>query len=79
MSSWLDTEKGQEFFKKAFEVADLPEVDGDVLEQGTYTNRQIAEKAGSPEKLLSLLMNVSGDRATKRSILSFAVEMDLED
>lgn len=76
MTNWLDTERGQELFRKAFEAAGLPEVEEKKLEPGTYTNRQIAEKAGSPERLVVLLMRVHGNRAEKRSILSFSVEME---
>ena len=76
MADWLNTEKGQEFFKKAFETAGLPEVKEEDLETGTYTNRQIAEKCADPKDLLVLLMKLpGGDPASKRSILSFAIDM----
>ena len=72
-------EKWNEFVEKAFEAAGLPEVSEDQLETGTYTNAQVAEMyRNDPTRLLSLLMGVSnlGNPAEKRSILSFAVDMD---
>ena len=77
MSDWLNTDDGRNLFEKVFEAAGLPEVEEKDLEPGTYTNLQLAEMARSPEKLLALLMKVPGnDPASKRSILSFAVEME---
>ncbi len=70
--------KWQKFVETSFKAAGLSEVDQSQLETGTYTNAQIAEKLrDDPQKLLSLLMNVSnmGNEAEKRSILSFAVDM----
>ncbi|MFC1598842.1 hypothetical protein ACFL2U_02470 [Patescibacteria group bacterium] len=76
MPEWLDSEKGKELFEKAFETAGLPEVEERDLETGTYTNQQIAEKFDDPKDLLVLLMKLpGGDPASKRSILSFAVDM----
>lgn len=77
MSDWFDTEKGKELIEKAFETAGMPEVEEAELEPGTYTNLQLAQKAGSPEKFVTLLMKLpDGSPASKRSILSFAVEKD---
>ncbi len=71
--------KYQQLVEKSFEAAGLPEVDVKDLETGTYTNAQIGEKLRSnPLKLVQLLMRLSvigGDVASKRSILSFAVDM----
>lgn len=76
MPHWLEYPEGQEFFTKVFEAAGLPEVDEKDLEPGTYTNRQIAEKVVSPEDLLFMLMGLLGGcQASKRSILSFMVDM----
>jgi len=72
-------EKWQKLVNSAFEAAKLPEVTEDQLETGTYTNAQIAEKMrDKPVKFLSLLMDISqmgGGNASRRSILSFAVDM----
>ena len=77
MPHWSSTEKGKEFIERAFRAADLPEVNEADLEPGTYTNQQIAEKVKNPVELLALLMNLPGDdRASNRSVLSFAAEMD---
>ncbi len=77
MAHWSTTQKGKEFIEAAFKAANLPEVKETDLEPGTYTNQQIAEKVDNPEKLLALLMGLPGnDRASKRSILSFAIEME---
>jgi hypothetical protein len=69
----------QKLVEASFKAAGLPEVDEKDLETGTYTNAQIAEKLrGNPMKLVQLLMSLDamgGDVATKRSILSFAVDM----
>lgn len=76
MLHWSTTERGKKFVESAFKAADLPEIDEANLELGTYTNQQIAEKINKPESLLALLMNLSGgDNASRRSILSFAVDM----
>jgi len=76
MPKWLDTEKGQELLKKAFETADLPEIEKKHLEPGTYTNREIAEKFDNPLKLIGLLMKLpAGSPTSKRSILSIAIDM----
>jgi hypothetical protein len=75
MPKWQDTEKGKDFLKQAFETAGLPEVDESLLEPGTYTNRQIAEKFNDPRKLLAILMLLPGsDPASKRSVLRFVVD-----
>lgn len=73
----LDDEKWELFVEKAFAAADLPEVPVDMLEAGTYTNTQIAEKfRQDPVGLVALLMALpkNGSVASRRSILSFAVE-----
>ena len=51
------------------------------LEPGTYTNQQIAEKAGGPVELVHLLLGLPEhiDQASKRSILSFAVDSSSEE
>lgn len=75
--AWLDTDEGKELVEETFAAAGLPEVDESELEAGTYTNRRLAEMAGGLTKLLGLLVRLPGnDPASKRSILSFAVEMD---
>ena len=78
MTNGQNEEKWEEFVEAAFKAADLPEVEEDRLETGTYTNAQIAEKLrDDPMKLMSLLMQIEnmGGYAKKRSILSFAVDM----
>ena len=77
MPHWSSTEKGKRLVKAAFEIAGLPEVAEAELEPGTYTNQQIVEMTESPKRLIALLMGLpDNDPAFKRSILSFAVEMD---
>ena len=72
---WSETETGKELVEKAFKAVDLPEVDEKDLEPGTYTNRQLAKMIAGPGSLVVLLMRLPGnDPASKRSILSFAVE-----
>lgn len=76
MLHWSTTKRGKKFVESAFKAADLLEIDEANLELGTYTNQQIAEKIDKPERLLALLMNLPGsDNASRRSILSFAVDM----
>ncbi len=77
MSDWSDTELGKQLVEAAFKAANLPEIDEASLEPGTYTNQQIAKKVDNPEKFVALLLGLpSGDDfASKRSILSFAVDM----
>lgn len=73
-----DQEKWDKFVESAFAAANLPEVPEDQLEVGTYTNRQIAERfRDNPMGLLALLMQLpkGGGAASRRSILSFAVDM----
>ncbi len=74
-----DNMEWQEIGKKAFEAAGLPEIPEHLLEIGTYTNAQMIEMfRDEPGELLLLLMRVSllGTKAvSKRSILSFAVDM----
>jgi len=53
--SWIDEDEGRRTFEKAFVTARLPEVVEGDLEAGTYTNRHLAEKAGGPVMLVSLL------------------------
>jgi len=71
--------KWQKFVESAFKTAKLPEVKEEELEIGTYTNAQVAEKfRDDPLGLLKLLMGLSkmgGGNASRRSILSFAVDM----
>lgn len=76
-NQWWETDHGKKLMAAAFEAAELPEVDETDLEIGTYTNLQLAEKSGSPEKLLMLLMRLPREinSASRRSIMSFAVEM----
>ena len=71
-------EKWQQFVSAAFSAAKLPEVTPDQLETGTYTNVQIADKLrDDPLRLTALLMKVEnvGSNVSKRSILSFAVDI----
>ena len=77
---WSKSEKGQKLIKSAFESAKLPEVEKSQLETGTYTNQQVAEKCGDPAILVSLLMKlpINGGNASRRSILSFAVDLILK-
>ena len=72
-----DEEKWQDFVDKAFKVIDLPEVDTEDLEVGTYTNAQIAEHFRKNSLgLVSLLDKLPGSSvASRRSILSFVVDM----
>ena len=70
--------KWQAFVDSAFKAAKLPEVSPDMLEAGTYTNAQIAEKfRDNPFGLMVLLMKSSelGGEAERRSIISFAVDI----
>ena len=76
MAEWLNSEVGKVIFEEAFEKAGLPEIDENDLEVGTYTNRQIAEMFNDPVALTALLMMLpDNDHASKRSILSFTVEI----
>ncbi|MBM4401831.1 MAG: hypothetical protein FJ044_01140 [Candidatus Cloacimonetes bacterium] len=70
-------EKWGEFVAAAFKAAGLPEVAEEELEVGTYTNRQITERfRNDPLRLISLLMQLpDGNPASRRSILSFAVDL----
>ncbi|MFZ5424294.1 MAG: hypothetical protein ACOZAO_00685 [Patescibacteria group bacterium] len=74
---WTETEKGKQLIESAFKAANLPEVQENELETGTYTNMQIAKMFDDPAELISLLMALpkGGGNASRRSILSFAVEM----
>lgn len=73
----VDPKKWAEFVESAFKAARLPEVEENQLETGTYTNAQIAEKVGDPFRLMQLLMALpeGGGDASRRQILSFAVDM----
>lgn len=78
MSEGDAQEKWDKFVESAFANANLPEVSEDQLETGTYTNRQIAERfRDEPLRLLGLLMSLpeGGGAASRRSVLSFAVDM----
>ncbi len=75
----MSIENFDEVAKTAFINAGIPEVEKEELETGTYTNAEMIEKMRTnPSKLLHLIMRVSemGDAASKRSILSFAVDME---
>lgn len=77
VSPYSDVE-WQAFVESVFKAANMPEVEVDKLEAGTYTNAQIAQKLkANPERLFSLLAQVTnmGSPAEKRSVLSFAVDM----
>ncbi|HEY4505423.1 MAG TPA: hypothetical protein VJG67_01915 [Candidatus Paceibacterota bacterium] len=65
------------FVESAFKAANLPDVPKDELETGTYTNRQIADNFRQrPIEFMSLLMDLpDGSDASRRSILSFAVDL----
>lgn len=69
--------KWEAFVEAAFKAAGLPEVAEEELEVGTYTNQQIAERFRSdPMRLMTLLMQLpGGGPASRRSILSFAVDL----
>lgn len=75
---WSETEKGRQLVEETFAAAKLPEVDENELETGTYTNVQIARKCDDPLNLVIILMNLpeDGGNASRRSILSFAVDME---
>lgn len=74
---WSETSTGYAFWKEAFRVADLPDVEEKELEAGTHTNGQIARKCPDGKHLLARLMQLpkGGSRASARSMLSFAVDM----
>ena len=74
---WSETDLGRALVAIAFETANLHEVDENELEIGTYTNAQVAVKCSSPTQLVALLMKLpdGGGNASRRSVLSFAVDM----
>ena len=65
------------FVKIAFNAVGLPDVPSDILETGTYTNMQIAERFRTqPAQLLDLLQQLpKNNPAVSRGILSFRVDM----
>ncbi len=69
----------KQLIEKAFIETGLPEVSESQLETGTYTNAQIVEKLVKKLFVLFVLLarfrEMNTDSATKRSMLSFAVEM----
>lgn len=69
--------KWNQFVEHVFKKANLPEVDPSQLEAGTYTNAVIAQAfRHNPEWLVVALTRISHlDPATKRSMLSFQVEI----
>jgi len=74
---WSETEKGKEFIQSAFKAANLPEVNKNQLETGTYTNQEIAKMFNDPRDFMVALMRLphGGGKASRRSILSFAVDL----
>ncbi len=75
---WYETERGKALIKSAFDDAGMHEVTKDQLEVGTYTNADLAAFFSDPMEFLIMTtkMSKSGTSpVSKRSIMSFAVEM----
>jgi hypothetical protein len=77
MNKWYETDEGKAFIKIAFENAGMPEVDIKDLEPGTYTNDQLAAFFSTQDEFWHALnqLRFNNDPWSKRSVLSFVVEM----
>jgi hypothetical protein len=77
MPKWCETDEGKAYVKKAFKNAGMPEVERKDLEAGTYTNEDLAAFFPNKDAFWHALnqLRFSNDPRSKRSILSFAVEM----